>query len=278
MTSEKELLAMSTRRSVHLERSLEGLQLGQPVHSLESDGHWYELAGPEKMMFRSGLRDERLFTTETGTPRMCGFLSGKLYKVALMLPLSQADSYVRTLTGKYGKPDRPEGNCWSWEDEATVLEVTTRSQQANVMLTDKTLLIRAEGTPVSGATTRTYTRPRASMLWLRDESKMYDALPAEEWILEAQARLSVKIGGLPAGGTPGFLSVTSKRVVFEPAKTSVTGATVEIALEEIAKVKKTWNLLIFPNSLKIFTRDGTCYKFTTWSRNAIVELLQEEDA
>ena len=87
--------------------------------------------------------------------------------------------------------------------------------------------------------------------------------------------MSVKIAGFPSGGAPGFISVTNKRVVFEPAKTSVTGAMVEIRIQDIATVKKTWNLLVFPNSLKIFTKDGTCYKFTTWSRNAIVELLKE---
>ena len=84
---------------------------------------------------------------------------------------------------------------------------------------------------------RTYTQARASMLSLRDESKMYESLPGEEWILEAQARLSVKILGFPAGGAPGFISVTNKRIVFEPAKTSVTGATAEIPIQDIVKIK-----------------------------------------
>ncbi len=137
----------------------------------------------------------------------------------------------------------------------------------------KRKLSKGDEWPVTESTTRTYTRPRASMLSLRDESKMYESLPGEEWILEAQARLSVKMAGLPAGGAPGFISVTSKRVVFEPAKTSVTSATAEIKIQDITKVKKTWNLMVFPNSFNIYTQDGECYKFTTWSRNAIVELL-----
>ena len=109
---------------------------------------------------------------------------------------------------------------------------------------------------------------------LRDENKVFKTLPEEEWILEAQARLSVKIAGFPAGGAPGFVSVSNKRVVFEPARTSVTRATAEILLDEIVQVKRTWNALIFPNSLKIITRDGERYKFTTWSRNAIVNLIE----
>ena len=122
---------------------------------------------------------------------------------------------------------------------------------------------------------RTYKHGRASMQSFRDESKMYETLLGEEWILEAQARLSVKLAGVRAGGTPGFISISNKRIVFEPAKTSVTGATVEIALESISQVKRTWNLLVFPNSLKVFTKDGKIHKFTTWSSNAIVALLED---
>lgn len=123
---------------------------------------------------------------------------------------------------------------------------------------------------------RTYKCPRASMLWLRDESKMFESLPGEEWILEAQARFSVKMAGLPAGGAPGFVSVSNLRVVFEPAKTSITGATADIRMEDIKRVTRTWNMLVFPNSLKIFTKDGTCHKLTTWSRNAIVDLVNKQ--
>jgi len=104
---------------------------------------------------------------------------------------------------------------------------------------------------------------------------MFESLPGEEWLLEAQARLSVKMAGFPAGGAPGFVSVTNLRVLFEPAKTSVTGATADIRMENIERVKKTWNLLVFPNSIKIFLKDGTCHKFTTWSRSAIVDLVSK---
>ncbi len=125
------------------------------------------------------------------------------------------------------------------------------------------------------AESRIYKCSRASMLSLRDESKMFRSLPGEEWLLEAQARLSVKIAGFPAGGAPGFVSVSNMRLVFEPAKTSVTRATADIRMVDIERMKKTCNLLVFPNSLKIFLKDGTRYKLTTWSRNAIVNLISE---
>jgi hypothetical protein len=109
----------------------------------------------------------------------------------------------------------------------------------------------------------------------RDQSKMVDSLPAEEWELEAQARLSVTLAGFPAGGAPGFVSVSNLRVVFEPAKTSLTGATADIRMEDIKRVWTTWNL-VFPNSLKILTKDGVCHKLTTWKRNDIVTLLTKQ--
>lgn len=122
---------------------------------------------------------------------------------------------------------------------------------------------------------RIYKCSRASMLSLRDESKMFESLPDEEWLLEAQARLSVKIAGFPAGGAPGFVSVTNMRVVFEPAKTSITRATADMRMQDIERMKRTCNLIVFPNSLKIFLKDGTCYKLTTWSRNAIADLISK---
>lgn len=115
------------------------------------------------------------------------------------------------------------------------------------------------------------------MLFLRDESKMFESLPGEEWMLEAQARLSVKIGGFPAGGAPGCVSVRNRRVLCEPAGTSITRAMAEIHIQDIATIWKTRNCLVLPNSFEIATKCGACYKFTSWSRNAIVALLAEKE-
>lgn len=128
---------------------------------------------------------------------------------------------------------------------------------------------------VSNPNRRNFKSPRASMQSFRDENKMFKTLAGEEWILEAQARLSVKMAGIPAGGAPGFVSVSNKRVVFEPARTSVTRATAEILLDEVVEVKRTWNAFVFPNSLEIITRGGDRYKITTWSRNAISKLIED---
>ena len=117
---------------------------------------------------------------------------------------------------------------------------------------------------------RTYRSPRASMQSFRNYDKMFPSMRDEEWIFEAQARYYEAI----ERGSPGFISITNKRLVFEPAKTSILGLMLEIDLNNIAKVKKTARLLI-PNSFKIITNRGTSYLFTTWKRNSIVQLLNK---
>lgn len=107
---------------------------------------------------------------------------------------------------------------------------------------------------------------------LRNKQKMYQSLPDEKWILESQSRMSTGFGG-----APGFLSISNKRIIFEPAKTSITRAMAEIKIENILRAKKTRNLLIIPNSIKFFTKDGRSYKFTitAWKRDKIIELLKK---
>ena len=105
----------------------------------------------------------------------------------------------------------------------------------------------------------------------RNEEKMYMSLPSEEWIFEAQARLWGDLGY-----SPGFISITNKRVVFEPGKASLLSSMLEININNILKIDKTYNLLIIPNSFKIFTKDGSNYKFLTWSRNFIVKILKNQ--
>lgn len=117
---------------------------------------------------------------------------------------------------------------------------------------------------------RVYRNPRASMQSFRNYDKMFSSMSNEEWIFESQARYYKNI----VSGSPGFISITNKRLVFEPAKTSILGHMLEIDLKNITKVKKTARFLI-PNSFKILTNNGTSYLFTTWSRNSIVQLLKK---
>ncbi len=159
-----------------------------------------------------------------------------------------------------GTPDAGRGGQ---PDPAVVTDDGARSSPAGVA---------AEREAIN----RSYKCPRASMLSLRDEHAMFRSLPGEQWLLEAQARLSVTVGGLPAGGAPGFVSVSNLRLVFEPAKTSITKRTLSILRNEIESVERGANLFVFPNALVIRTKDQQCIKLTTWSRNAIADLLVAE--
>ena len=96
---------------------------------------------------------------------------------------------------------------------------------------------------------RAYKYGRASMQSLRSTDKMYECLPKEEWILESQAKFYC----YTLSGSPGFLSLSNQRIVFEPAVTSlVHPRMIEIKLNEIDLVKKTRHLFVFPNSFLIW--------------------------
>jgi hypothetical protein len=130
----------SRKPNAAIERSIQRFQLGTSAKTFEKDPQWQELTGPEKMMFYSGLADERLFSAASGAPCMCGFVNDRLYKIAMGVEASQADSYTTLFSQKYGRPSKPKSRTYLWEDDATSLEINVREPQANVMLTDKHLL------------------------------------------------------------------------------------------------------------------------------------------
>jgi len=117
--------------------------------------------------------------------------------------------------------------------------------------------------------TRSYKYPRASLQNYRDEKNMFSDLPGEQWIYEAQARHYPNV----INGSPGFLSLSNKRFVFEPSTASIMGSPIEIPLDNILELKKTRRLLIIPNSIKIICKDGSNYSFLTWGRNKFYDLL-----
>ena len=71
---------------------------------------------------------------------------------------------------------------------------------------------------------RTYKYPRASLQSFRDEKNMFSELPNEKWIYEAHARHYPNV----INGSPGFLSFSNKRFVFEPSTSSLMGSPIEI--------------------------------------------------
>jgi len=131
--------------SKNIERSLEGIQLGTPIENFENNPDWYEITGPEKAMFESGLSGERLFATSHGTPRMCGCVFDKVYKISVMISPSEGNSYLKEFMEKYGRPSKPRKGWYAWDNENVNLEFILGGPQTNIMLTDKQLLMKAHG-------------------------------------------------------------------------------------------------------------------------------------
>jgi len=136
----------SSKSSIDLQRSLEGIQLGTTVELFESDSAWQEIVEPEKAMFESGLLGEKLFMMSSGDKQfVCGFVFDKLYKVGITAPASDTDFYLKQFTDKYGRPIKPEFGCYMWENDNIGLELIKGEAQLNIFLTDKNLLKKASG-------------------------------------------------------------------------------------------------------------------------------------
>ena len=135
------------KQIIDLQRSLEGIQLGTMVGIFESDPVWKEMIGQEKIMFDSGLPDERFFMTSSGDKQfMCGFVLDKVYKVSIVVSISYTKFYLKQFTNKYGDPiNEPERGLYIWENNITALELMTSGPQLNIILTDKNLLKKAYG-------------------------------------------------------------------------------------------------------------------------------------
>jgi len=136
-----------SKQLIDLQKSLEGIQLGTMVSIFESDPVWKEMIGQEKIMFESGLPDERFFMTSPGNKQfMCGFVFDKVYKVSIVAPISYTKFYLKQFTNKYGGPiNEPDPGLYIWENKNTALELMTSGPQLNIILTDKNLLKKAYG-------------------------------------------------------------------------------------------------------------------------------------
>ncbi|MGO9770624.1 MAG: GRAM domain-containing protein [Roseiarcus sp.] len=71
----------------------------------------------------------------------------------------------------------------------------------------------------------------------------------------------------------GRLYLTNQRLVFETHKLNVQSGTKEIALSDVQSLQPCWTKFLgifplFPNSLAIFTKDGTEYRFVLAGRRA----------
>lgn len=126
----------------NLERSLAGINLGTEQSFFECDSDWEELKGPAKAQFQSGLPNEKIFVSTGNNLVVCGCVLNQVYKIAYVVETTDGHIRVSGLTQQYGQPKK-KGALHTWQNETISLEVSVRSTQVNMMLTDRQLLTKA---------------------------------------------------------------------------------------------------------------------------------------
>jgi len=73
----------------------------------------------------------------------------------------------------------------------------------------------------------------------------------------------------------GLLHITNRRLLFEPVGFSLQPGSTTIPLENIAVVRPRNSLWLIRDGLEIETHDGLRYHFKVWSRDRLIDLIQE---
>ena len=119
---------------------------------------------------------------------------------------------------------------------------------------------------------RNYKYSSSSMVSFRNKRNMFTSIDDEEWLFETQARYSKHVFNT----IPGFISLSNKRLVFEPSIASITSSNmITIDLLKISSIKRTNKLILLPNSFKVFSTDGKTYSFITWKRELLFSILNK---
>ena len=126
-----------------IKRDLAGIKLGVEINVFCKDypnaeeltDSWNVLSFEERIY--SFEKDENTIT--------CGFLFGKLYKIAITTSASKKEYYRNKYNEEYGPPDECKlfRTRFMWADENTTLYLSKRGPILNVILTDVNLLSQA---------------------------------------------------------------------------------------------------------------------------------------
>jgi hypothetical protein len=96
-----------------------------------------------------------------------------------------------------------------------------------------------------------------------------DATHNEEILADGVANLFRGIEGVG-----GRLTLTSRRVLFEPHAINLQRNPADILLSDIVEVRKRNTLGLIPNGLLIRTKAGVEYKFVLWDREKVMNLIE----
>ena len=93
--------------------------------------------------------------------------------------------------------------------------------------------------------------------------------------LDGEELLADKMANLFRGweGVGGRLYVTNRRVIFESHFLNIRHGVTVLPLTEIEDVRPRNNLWVIPNGMEIETRDGVRYRFVTWGRDRLIDMI-----
>jgi hypothetical protein len=135
-------------REIYLPDSLEDIQLNLLIAAFERNPEWTEVTGPEKENVDAGSClswPERIFKKECGDKTLhCGFVFGRLYKIAISASLAYLNVYLEEFSKQYGKPAQIKDGHYVWESYDKCLQLV-EGEELYVFLQDKKLLQKAKG-------------------------------------------------------------------------------------------------------------------------------------
>ena len=94
-------------------------------------------------------------------------------------------------------------------------------------------------------------------------------------LLDGEDLLADEMANLFRGweGVGGRLYVTDRRVIFESHFLNIRRGVTVIALADIDDVRPRNNLWVVPNGLEIETCDGVRFRFVTWGRDRLIDMI-----
>ncbi len=94
-------------------------------------------------------------------------------------------------------------------------------------------------------------------------------------LLDGERLLADEMANLFRGweSVGGRLYVTNRRVIFESHFLNIRRGATEIPLGHIEDVVPRNNLGFIPNGMEIRTRDGSRYRFVTWGRRRLIDMI-----
>ena len=134
-------------KEIYLPDSLEDIQLNVLIATFEHNPEWTEIVGSQKEYVDAGSPlswPERIFKKECGDKTLhCGFVFGRLYKIAVSASLAYLNVYLEEFSKQYGKPAQIKDGYYVWESDDKCLQLV-EGPELYIFLQDTKLLNKAK--------------------------------------------------------------------------------------------------------------------------------------